>query len=325
MAKFVDAISKASTAKFIQHGTYLMQTRGAYGATMAEYFGAQRAPIQTRSHHMMTGIAVTHLRCDAPGSGFTEPIPRERALIVAYQFRPLTMHRLWFGGQIQKVQPYARGAVSTVNLDHEPSAYIGSSFETLQFYLPQSALNRIADMQGTNAISELTIQHGTLDPVIGQLAMMARYLSTKPEQASNVLLDAMILTLHARLAQRYSVVAVKDSVRPGRLAPWQEKRVKEMIESRLDGSLTLTEMAVECGLSPSHFARAFKQTTGEPPHRWLVQRRIARAQHLMLNSSLMLSQIALACGYADQSHLTKAFKSSMGLSPGAWRREKATT
>lgn len=301
-----------------------MQQRGAHGAKMAEYFGARRAPIHTRSLQLDSRIAITHMRCDGPGTGLTEPIPRERALVVAFQFQPLALHELWIGGKPQAVAPYARGAVSTVDLDSEPVAYLGSAFDTLQFYLPQSALNDMADAQGSVALRELHIPHGVADPILEQISLMARHLNAHPEQACAVLLDTLALMLHAHLAHNYAGLTQPAPMRPGGLAPWQERRVKELIEEQLGAGLGLAEMAAVCGLSPSHFARAFKHSTGEPPHRWLRRRRVARVQHLLLTSALMLSDIALACGYADQSHLSKEFNRATGLSPGAWRRAHAS-
>ncbi len=72
------------------------------------------------------------------------------------------------------------------------------------------------------------------------------------------------------------------------------------------------------------FARAFRQTTGMPPHRWLLARRVDRAKELLAASPMRLADIALACGFADQSHFTKVFTRMAGTSPGAWRREHLT-
>ena len=78
----------------------------------------------------------------------------------------------------------------------------------------------------------------------------------------------------------------------------------------------------DCGLSVSQFARGFKQSTGCPPHRWVLQRRIERAQDLLLTSDKTLPEIASACGFGDQSHLTAAFGQVVGTAPGLWRRIK---
>jgi AraC family transcriptional regulator len=72
----------------------------------------------------------------------------------------------------------------------------------------------------------------------------------------------------------------------------------------------------------THFARAFRQSIGASPHQWLLARRIDKAMSLLAGSDLTLAQIALACGFSDQSHLTRVFKVAVGTSPGRWRRSQ---
>ncbi|WP_227310624.1 helix-turn-helix domain-containing protein [Acidisoma cellulosilyticum] len=92
------------------------------------------------------------------------------------------------------------------------------------------------------------------------------------------------------------------------------------MESRLEGDISFADVARECRLSRSHFARAFKQSTGFPPHRWLQQRRVEHARDLLLKDKLTLAEIAVRCGFADQSHFNRVFLSHAGTTPGTWRR-----
>jgi transcriptional regulator GlxA family with amidase domain len=98
----------------------------------------------------------------------------------------------------------------------------------------------------------------------------------------------------------------------------------ELIDARLDGDLSVNEIAHHCALSPSRFRVAFRNTTGVTPHRWLTERRVDRAKSLLLRGSASLAQIAIDCGFADQSHFTHVFTSLVGASPGEWRRSAAT-
>ena len=106
----------------------------------------------------------------------------------------------------------------------------------------------------------------------------------------------------------------------GRLAPWQERRLKTYIEANLSISLTTAELAGVVNLSPSYFSRAFKKSFGQPPHSYLTTRRTIRAQELMLTTNEPLSQIAVACGLVDQSALCRLFRRTVGRNPHAWRR-----
>jgi len=98
------------------------------------------------------------------------------------------------------------------------------------------------------------------------------------------------------------------------------RRAKEILSANLDGSVPLKEVAKECRLSASHFSRAFRRTVGAAPHNWLLTHRIEVAKANLRDRRLSLLEIALACGFADQSHLTRVFTRIVGVSPGAWRR-----
>jgi AraC family transcriptional regulator len=108
----------------------------------------------------------------------------------------------------------------------------------------------------------------------------------------------------------------------GGLAPWQIRRLAIHIEANLHAAITTPALATLVRLSPFHFARAFKRSFGDSPHRYVLRRRMERAQGLMLTTDAPLGQIALDCGLADQSHLTRLFQRFVGESPAAWRRAR---
>jgi AraC-like DNA-binding protein len=82
----------------------------------------------------------------------------------------------------------------------------------------------------------------------------------------------------------------------------------------------LKEVARECGLSVSHFSHAFRRTIGAAPHNWLLTHRVEVAKERLRDRRLPLLEVALACGFTDQSHMTRVFTRIVGVSPGAWRR-----
>ncbi|WP_449379634.1 helix-turn-helix domain-containing protein, partial [Bradyrhizobium sp. UFLA05-112] len=130
------------------------------------------------------------------------------------------------------------------------------------------------------------------------------------------LIDCVMDILRATLDEN----AHAPSASAGRLAPWQERRLKAHIEANLSVSLTTAELAGVVNLSPSYFSRAFKKSFGQPPHSYLTMRRTIRAQKLMLTTNEPLSQIAVACGLVDQSALCRLFRRTVGHNPHAWRR-----
>jgi AraC family transcriptional regulator len=107
------------------------------------------------------------------------------------------------------------------------------------------------------------------------------------------------------------------------LARWQLRRAVEYMEANILEDIRLTELAGVVGLSPSHFARAFKASIGLTPHRWLIEQRIHRAKRLMAKNGKPISVAAHLAGFASQSHFTKAFRRVTGTTPGLWLRNAA--
>lgn len=106
------------------------------------------------------------------------------------------------------------------------------------------------------------------------------------------------------------------------LAAWQLELASRRLASDLSADFPVAQLARLCGLSRSYFARAFKASTGLPPHRWLMHFRIERAKELLERGEESISTIALSCGFSDQSHLTRVFHAIVGASPAAWRRRR---
>ncbi|MBO9651329.1 MAG: helix-turn-helix domain-containing protein [Variovorax sp.] len=105
----------------------------------------------------------------------------------------------------------------------------------------------------------------------------------------------------------------------GGLAPGALRRVRKHVEERLAERIELRDLAAIAQLSECHFSRAFKQSTGLPPHRYVMARRIASAARMIQDTSQALAEIALAAGFSDQSHFTRVFVDVMGETPRAYR------
>jgi AraC family transcriptional regulator len=124
----------------------------------------------------------------------------------------------------------------------------------------------------------------------------------------------------ARLPKTYADPPPLAVKKRGGLAPWQVRRVAEMIRDNLDGKIHLCDLARECGLSVSHFTRTFRKSFGMSPCRWLLERRIDHSKVLLMTSDLPIADIAIRSGFSDQTAFTRAFGRIVGDSPGRWRR-----
>ena len=106
----------------------------------------------------------------------------------------------------------------------------------------------------------------------------------------------MMLALTAHVAQTYGGLQHPAELARGGLAAWQVKRACEKLESDLGGKISLEQIAADFGLSVSHFSRAFRISTGLPPHQWLLRQRVNTAKQLMSVRDLPLSEIAISAG-----------------------------
>jgi transcriptional regulator GlxA family with amidase domain len=107
----------------------------------------------------------------------------------------------------------------------------------------------------------------------------------------------------------------------GGLQMWQIRRVNDYIGEHLGARIRTRDLASVAKLSVGHFTRTFHNTFGITPMQYLIRERVRRAQHMLSSTSESLSEIAIECGLCDQSHLTRVFRQSVGVTPGLWRRE----
>jgi AraC family transcriptional regulator len=199
---------------------------------------------------------------------------------------------------------------------------ISQPIHTMLFNLPRAAINALADELNVPHIDELRFQPGAgmFDETIMHLGLSLMPILATPNAVSRLFTDHVTLALASHVAQTYGGMPVAPQLIKGGLAPWQEKLSQEMIAGDLSGSTPLHEIAAACGLSVSHFSRAFHKSTGLAPHKWLLEARVESAKAMLRGGDASLSTVAHACGFADQSHFSRAFARRVGLSPGAWRK-----
>jgi len=128
-------------------------------------------------------------------------------------------------------------------------------------------------------------------------------------------------TARACIVRARALLPMPKTETRGGLAPWQVRRLGVHIQANLGGRLSLAELADVAGLSASHFSRAFRQTFGQAPMRYVSGQRVQRAKELILDSQTNLADVALACGLCDQAHLSRLFRRVVGASPSFWRRQ----
>lgn len=253
--------------------------------------------------------------------GKPEPA-RQRLAIV--QLRDHPAHEFWADGKSRAMLFAPAGSLSILDLRQESAALFRKPMESLHVYLPRAALDDLAEDVGALPLDHLSLERTWVtDRTMQQFAPILVDALDAPAGAARPYLDHLILAVANHVASSYGEMR-PSAFQPGALAPWQVRRAKEMLAADLSKDIPLLEVASACGLSLSYFSRAFKTATGTTPHCWRQTCRIERARELLHNGSLSLAEIAVRCGFADQSHFTRIFKRSTGHGPGAWRRLRSS-
>jgi AraC-like DNA-binding protein len=255
--------------------------------------------------------------------GLTDPIPLQDALLLGLQLADCPKAELWVDGRHLPTAPLGCGDMTFYDLRLDTQAYLESPVDHLQLYLPLKALNGVAEESNLARVDtlDLPLGVGRADPIVAHLGACLLPALHEADQIDPLFADSVAVALCTHLLTRYHGARFTAPVR-GRLAAWQLRRAMELLASDLAGAVSIPELARECNLSAAYFTRAFRASVGAPPHRWLQMRRIERVKALLLRSSEPLAQIAIQCGFGDQSHMTKVFTRYVGIGPGAWRRRR---
>lgn len=157
------------------------------------------------------------------------------------------------------------------------------------------------------------------DPQLVRLIQMLEAEMMAPGFASGLLVEGISRSI-AILLMRVDHRVIVDQADRIHLSPMKLRRILEYIDGNLDQDLRLSEMAAIAELSTFHFSRVFKLATGYSPYRFVRDRRLDRSRALLRDGQLDIAELAVACGFATQSHFTAAFTKAIGIPPGRFRR-----
>lgn len=244
--------------------------------------------------------------------------PASDSYTVVIQLKDFVSHRSWRGGRLVYSGGHLKGSMGIVYQGDDLRCRNFSAFDNLRFNIPRRALDELYSREGFSRVESLDCAFGTVDATFAHLAQALLPAVEQPETASRLLIDEIMMAMCTHVASHYGYMRHCGQP-PARLAPWQERRAKELIAANLDTNLSMAHLAEACGLSRSHFSRAFRGSTGTSPHQWLTHMRIERAKALLVERQ-SVAEVALDCGFADQAHLARVFARLVGLSPSQWRR-----
>ena len=300
-----------------------MALASSFGQRVRQYMHMRDAPrsLMTRSLRGAE-LAATETQDDNPLPGLSGSLADE-AYLVSLKLQDYPDCELWAHGKYVTKSDVKAGTTYLYDLRRDPRYIVNKPFHSIQFYLPRSVLDGIAAESRTPRVGDLACQFGFghEDAVMRHIGASLQEGLRRPDEVNQLFIDHMMLAFSAHVAQAYGGPQHLTKSARGGLAPWQVKRACEKLDSDLGGKLSLEQVAAEFGLSVSHFSRAFRVSTGLPPHQWLLRQRLKAAKQLMTVRELPLAEIAISAGFANQSHFTRVFSAAVGVSPGVWRRQ----
>jgi AraC-like DNA-binding protein len=295
-----------------------------FGQRLASQYGIDAVQSLVNKSRCGSELGVARMRYELPHLFVLPPLPVEDAFLLSVEINPGGSRRIVRDdGNSRQLGLQQEGAFDIADLSRRASAYVSSPFHSMFFHLPRATIDAFTEEMEMPRVDRLRCAAGTLDPVVANLGRAMLPVLMRPQDASRLFVDHLAMALKAHVVHVYGGVAGSSPVRTGGLAPWQERRAKEFLLQHLAGDVSLGDAARECALSRSHFSKAFKQTTGQTPHAWLVTQRVEAARRLLVQLYVPIAEIASSCGFSDQSHLTRVFTAHTGTSPARWRRLNA--
>jgi len=167
---------------------------------------------------------------------------------------------------------------------------------------------------------ELIPQFSINDPVIQQLALALKTEIQTGCMSGRLYGESLGTALAARLVQNYAVSKPSLEFKAKGLPQSQLERVIDYMKANLTRDLSILDLATLTSMSESHFSRSFKQSVGIAPYQYLMQQRVERAKQLLKQQAISISNIALDCGFSNQTHLTKVFRQMTGMTPKAYQK-----
>ena len=164
---------------------------------------------------------------------------------------------------------------------------------------------------------------GFQDSLLTHIGLSLQHEMDHPSPMSRLYAETASQMLAVYLIRHYAMETVEIGARGQGLTPPQLRRITEFINAHLADDLSLSVLADQVTFSPYHFARLFRQATGESVHQYVLRRRLDHAQYLLRKTNLTIARIALCSGFAHQSHLTRAFRRYFNLTPHAYRQAYA--
>ncbi|MBD2463555.1 helix-turn-helix transcriptional regulator [Oscillatoria sp. FACHB-1407] len=224
------------------------------------------------------------------------------------------------GGKWMRSPSYP-GGLTFVPAQHAPEWLWDREVELLEIYLPPSHLEQVAieSFEKPPQQIELIDRFATRDPFLEQLALAFIAELNSGTLFNKLYVESLQNVLAVHLLRQHCTITVRNPNTPQDLPQAKLQRVIDYIQSHLEQEIELADLAKVASMSPHHFGKRFKQTTGMPPHRYVMKCRIEQARKLLSNPQLAIAEVGQQLGFYDQSHFTHTFRKHTMLTPRQYR------
>jgi AraC family transcriptional regulator len=296
------------------------------GFTVSETHGGNRRAgarvppeIQVSSNSWAWSSLYTSLQRESPFEDTFEAVDDQ--LIILHLDGPVTVHRRVQNGESSRLIP--PGGLFMIPGGMDFSVRLGGTLLTLHLYLRRALIEEVTQSikAGDPTQVELLPYIGDSDPLVERLMLGVRDALHEDGPSAEPYVDYLGRAIAARLIRAHSTGSAVERAPLG-LGRAQLGKAIDFMHANLEDSINLSAIAGATGLSPSHFARQFRASTGIAPHQYLMRLRIERAQRLLTETDTPIVDVAFTCGFANQEHMTRIFKRGRGTTPAAYRRAR---
>ncbi|ASJ70984.1 AraC family transcriptional regulator [Granulosicoccus antarcticus] len=246
--------------------------------------------------------------------------PMERFLVVRYHSGVTPMDRQFDGHWTRtKCQPGHFSLLSRAAASHW---HWTDDVEVSHLYLSNELMSRVASDMLDKEVSEILL-HDVLrgsDPVVNHIVDTMTLEARSQNQGNALCAEALGVQLAVYLLRSYANCIEKERPLSGQLSQAQVSRLQEYIDAHLQDTITLAELAAVLSLGIWTFGRQVQRTLGCTAQALVMKHRIERARTLLIKDQLALKQVAAVCGFSDQAHMTRSFRTHTGLTPGAFQK-----
>lgn len=280
-----------------------------------------RAPVSVLFKQMIEweGVRIGHFRV-LPGE-IPERVNRSNHVFVPLAGSLTIESKTSNGALIRRRRTV--GDISVTPAGTRYSAFWETELDEVSISLTEDFITQATIDFTASRSARLVMTCGPQDALVRSIAQQLANEVDEGLPAGRLYAESLVNALAVHLLRHYSTDSLIPDLQFGGLPAHKLRRVTEFIEENLERDLTLTEIAEAIELSQYHFARAFKQTTGQTPIQFLMQRRVEAAKQLLIERDWPIAEIALRTGFKNQSHFTTLFRKTTALTPRAYRNRQA--